>query len=66
MKKRGTIPGGIALLVLFGALFLWSPSSPPPGQQPVITLSTANFAEFEKAFDAGIDVPRLVLLLSPT
>jgi hypothetical protein len=67
MKNRGRISVAAgAVLVLLAATYLWSPGSAPPGQQAVITLSEANLAEFEKAFDAETEVQRLVLLLSPT
>jgi hypothetical protein len=45
---------------------LWGPSSVPSGQEPLVTLSKANFTKFEKTFDADSNVPRMVLLLSPT
>lgn len=67
MKKkwlRGVAVGAV-LVVLAGA-YLWSPGSPPRGQEPVVTLSEKNPGDFERAFDAESDVPRLVLLLSPT
>jgi len=67
MKKKRLI--GVALaavFVLLAAAYLWGPGSAPSGQAPVVTLSEGNFGEFEKAFDAEADVPRLVLLLSPT
>ena len=66
MKKRVVIVGVIAFLVIVAALYLWGPSSVPQGQEQLVTLSNANFSEFEKAFDADPSVPRLVLLLSPT
>ncbi len=66
MKKKTIIVVAVALVVVFGAAYLWAPGSAPPGQEPVLTLSPANFDEFEKAFDKNADVPRLVLLLSPT
>lgn len=53
----------VALLIGF---YLWGPSTVPAGQQPLLTLSSSNFNEFAKAFDAGADGPRLLLLLSPT
>ena len=67
------MPKNLAIvLALTGAfagllvVYLWSPSSAPRGQEPLLALSSANFSEFENAFDASADVPRLVLLLSPT
>jgi hypothetical protein len=66
MKKRAIVTVLAAILVVLGVVYLWGPGSAPPGQAPVLTLSEKNFSEFEKAFDAEADVPRLVLLLSPT
>jgi hypothetical protein len=54
------------LCLLLAAVYLWGPSTAPPGQPPAVTLSRANFAEFAKDFDAEGDVPRLIFLLSPT
>jgi hypothetical protein len=65
-RKRLTGVGVPAVLVLLAAVYLWGPGSAPRGQDPVVTLSEGNLGEFEKAFDAETDVPRLVLLLSPT
>jgi len=69
MKKRAAVVGAIALLLLVAAFYLWGlwgPSSIPRGQEQLVTLSNTNFGEFESAFDADMNVPRLVLLLSPT
>jgi len=55
----------LALLVLAG-VYLWGPSKTPPTQKPLLTLTAANFSEFEVAFDEATDGKRLVLLLSPT
>jgi len=67
MKGNRLIGVGVtAVLVLLAVAYLWGPGSAPRGQDPVVTLSQGNFGEFEKAFDAETDVPRLVLLLSPT
>jgi hypothetical protein len=67
MKGNRLISGGVpAVLVLLAAVYLWGPGSAPRGQDPVVTLSEGNLGEFERAFDAETDVPRLVLLLSPT
>jgi len=65
-KKQAIV---LALAGVFAGLllvYLWAPSSVPVGQEPLLVLSSANFSEFEKAFDANAQVPRLVLLLSPT
>ena len=66
MKKRTSIIGLITVVLLVGAFYLSRPSSVPRGQDQLVTLSDANFSQFEKAFDADSNVPRLVLLLSPT
>jgi hypothetical protein len=67
MKKKRLIGVAVAaILVLLTGAYLWGPGSAPRGQEPVVTLSERNPGEFEKAFDAEADVPRLVLLLSPT
>jgi len=67
MKRKRLIGFGVAaVLVLLTGAYLWGPGSAPRGQDPVVTLSEGNLGEFEKAFDADTDVPRLVLLLSPT
>ena len=67
MKRKWLIGVAMtAVLVLLAAAYLWGPGSAPRGQQPVVTLSEGNFGEFEKAFDSEADLPRLVLLLSPT
>ena len=67
MKERRVIGVVVAaVLVLLAAAYLWGPGSAPLGQEPVVALSEGNPGEFEKTFDAESDVPRLVLLLSPT
>jgi len=67
MKTKLLIGVGLAGVgLLLAGAYLWGPGSAPRGQDPVVTLSQGNFGEFEKAFDAETDVPRLVLLLSPT
>lgn len=66
MKKRAITLLVAAIVLLLLAVYLWGPSSVPAGQEPLLTLTSANFNEFENAFDRDADVPRLVLLLSPT
>ena len=67
MKKKRLIGVAVAAgFLLLAVAYLWGPGSAPRGQEPVVTLSEGNLGEFEKAFDAGSDVPRMVLLLSPT
>lgn len=66
MSKRTVFLVAAAIVVLLLAAYLWGPSSVPGGQEPLLTLSRADFSQFENAFDREADVPRLVLLLSPT
>ncbi len=65
-KKRVIVLAMIAVVLLLAVVYLWGPSSVPPGQEPLIALSNTNFTDFENAFDRDSDAPRLVLLLSPT
>jgi len=65
-KKRVIVLAVIAVVLLLAVVYLWGPSSVPPGQEPLIALSNTNFSDFENDFDRDSDAPRLVLLLSPT
>ena len=58
--------GLLAVILIFLAVYFGLDSSTPPGQEPLVTLTTANFAAFEESFDKSTEGPRLVLLLSPT
>lgn len=66
MKKKLVIVAVIALVVLLLAFYLRMPGSAPPNQKPLVVLTPANIAQFTAAFDADVNVPRFVLLLSPT
>ena len=66
MKKKSIVLAVIAVVLLLAVVYLWGPSSMPPGQEPLVALSNANFSDFENVFDGDLDTPRLVLLLSPT
>jgi len=66
MKRKAIIAAVVAALLLGAVAYVWGPSSVPPGQPPLLTLTAANLSEFETAFDADTNVPRVVLLLSPT
>ncbi len=66
MKKKTIIIAGIALFLLLAAVYLWGPSSVPAGQEPLTVLSNRDLREFAAAFDGDAEVPRMVLLLSPT
>jgi hypothetical protein len=67
MKTRAISAAAVALVVLVLAMaHLWGPSTAPAGQPPLLTLTSENFTEFSAAFDAGADVPRMLVLLSPT
>jgi hypothetical protein len=64
--KRAIILAVVAILLLLGIGYVWGPSKVPPGQQPLFTLSSASFSDFQETFDANTDAVRMVLLLSPT
>lgn len=66
MKTRVVLFAALAALLVLAGIYLWGPSNTPPWQKPLLTLSAANFSEFEAAFDEAADAPRLLLLLSPT
>ena len=66
MKKRAIIVVVVAVALLLARVYFWVPSSVPSGQDPLTVLSPDNLSEFTAAFDANSDVPRMVLLLSPT
>jgi hypothetical protein len=64
--RRAIFWAAAAVFLLLAIFYLWGPSKVPPGQQPLLTLSSTNFSNFQNAFDAQTNVARLVLLLSPT
>lgn len=66
MKKRAVIVAVVAVALLLAGVYFWGSSSVPSGQEPLTVLSSENLSEFAAAFDANSDVPRMVLLLSPT
>jgi hypothetical protein len=66
MKKNAVVVAVLAVVLLLAVVYLWGPSSVPRGQQPLTVLSNADLREFAAAFDNDADVPRIVLLLSPT
>ena len=66
MKKKSFAIVVAVIALLLVAMYPRMGSSTPPGQDPLATLTTANFAAFEESFDKSIEGPRLVLLLSPT
>ena len=66
MKKRVILVAAIATLLVLAAVYLWGPPSVPAGQEPLTVLSDAGLREFASAFDRDAEVPRLVLLVSPT
>ena len=66
MKKKTFAIGVAVVTLLLVAVYLRMDSSTPPGQEPLATLTSANFAAFEESFDKSTEGPRLILLLSPT
>lgn len=66
MNRKVVVVVIAAVVLLLAGWYFWRPSSVPPGQEPLTVLSPENLGEFAAAFDANADVPRIVLLLSPT
>lgn len=66
MKKKPIVIGVIALAVVLLAFYVWVPGSTPRGQPPLVKLTANSLSQFTSAFDADPNLPRLVLLLSPT
>lgn len=66
MSKSRAVGIAAAVLVVLAVAYLWGPGPVPKGQESLLVLSRVNFREFAKAFDAQSDVPRLLLLFSPT
>jgi hypothetical protein len=66
MKKKLAVCLATCVLLLLAIFYLWGPSAVPAGQEPLLTLSSANIGDFQKWFDAQANVPRIILLVSPT
>lgn len=66
MKKKLIIIGVIGVAAVLLAFYLWVPGSAPQGQPALVKLTANNFSQFTSAFDADANLPRLVLLVSPT
>ena len=66
MKRRVIVVAAVAILLGLAAAYLWGPPSVPAGQEPLTVLTNAGLDQFASAFDRDAEVPRLVLLLSPT
>lgn len=55
-----------AALVTGLLYYFYAGSNPPPGQQGLVRLDSANFSEFRKAFNDARGNIRIIALLSPT
>jgi hypothetical protein len=66
VKKRSLAIGILVVILILLVAYFNLGSSTPRGQEPLFTLTPANFAAFEESFDKSIEGPRLLLLLSPT
>lgn len=66
MKKKLVVAVVVVIVAVLGALYLWMPGKVPADQQSLVTLSSSNIGQFENAFDGGTDIPRVILLFSPT
>jgi hypothetical protein len=65
-RKRLIFVFKAAIFTLLAIVCLCGSSLIRAGSGSLITLSGTNFREFEKAFDHDVEIPRLVLLVSPT
>ncbi len=66
MKRKPIVIAAVAVVLLSLAFYMWLPGSAPPGQPPLVRLAPGNLSPFTSAFDADANLPRVVLLLSPT
>lgn len=66
MKRPLTGIGVVALILLAAFFYLRAPGSAPSNQEPLVTLTPANLIQFAASFDARVDIPRVIVLLSPT
>ena len=66
MKKKLIVAAVAVMVVVLGTVYLWMPGKVPADQQSLVTLSSSNIGQFESNFDSGTNVPRLILLFSPT
>ena len=66
MNRKWLIVVAFAVVLLYAAWYVWGPAHVPAGQAPLTSLTAANFGQFQNAFDASPDGPRIVLLFSPT
>lgn len=66
MRKRLIFVVAILLAVVAAGFYLWLPGAVPRNQKPLVKLTPVNVTKFEAAFNQADDMPRLVLLLSPT
>jgi hypothetical protein len=56
----------VTVIVAAMGICLRGAAKEPAGQKTLTKLSAANSSEFEAAFDAGADGPRVILQASPT
>jgi hypothetical protein len=66
MKKKLIISAAITVVVVLVAFYVWVPGSAPQGQPPLVKLTPGSLSQFASAFDTYSNLPRVVLLLSPT
>jgi hypothetical protein len=66
MRKIALLVAAAGLSAAMAAVYFRGPSAAPPGQPALVALDPSNFSEFEAAFDAHLDQPRLVMTFSPT
>lgn len=66
MKFRRIALGLLVIGFLALAWYAWGPSHTPPGQPPLVSLTSDNLSSFKDSFNEASGRIRIVLLLSPT
>jgi hypothetical protein len=66
MKRKYFIGAILVALLLAAVLYLYGGGQAPSGQPPLRNLTAQSAGEIRNEFNTAKDVPRVLLLLSPT
>jgi hypothetical protein len=69
MKRRRiilTISAVAVFLVVYSFYYLYGGSTVPLGQQPLVSLNSANLPSLKDAFNGATNSARVLVMLSPT
>lgn len=67
MKRAITVASvALALVVLAAGWYYWGPVAMPAGQLPLVEITPQTIEQLRAEFNAHVDKPRIVALLSPT